>query len=422
MRRIYREPYVSVNPFLETSVFNLPLCAEMRQQIHAAALRAAAHGLCPARDTAPEHISPDRLKQQARWHGTTIYLAHPAEIDDIFNGVTLAIYRAVESLYCAQLGLSVEMVWRILSAMAGQASMPPVSYEAVWAICMYLDKRRLTSGRVIVECDGATWWLIQTQPNVFVPGEDNPSAYGAPVNITCVIELPSMRVLAFRIAYSSEAAFEQDALEMSATLAIHDALVSRRRPSRVKAAGLVWRLPAEIISEMEVVSLREACAQMQISVRRADGSLPVPAWLRGEWAQDLAGRCLQPDRLAALFDNHLTKLHGYGPLYTREQQNRQFPYQVRYHRDPDELFPALRNLLPLHGGYITAEGEVECGGLRYAHDLLVYWPGRQVTLRRSEYSSTQRTAPTTAWIYLEGEVLCQAKMRKTGSVLSGEKV
>jgi hypothetical protein len=237
---------------------------------------------------------------------------------------------------------------------------------------MYLDKRRLTRGRVIVECDGATWWLIQTQLNVFVPGEDKPSAHGAPANITCVIELPSMRVLAFRIAHSSEAASEQDELETSATLAMHDALVSRRRPSRAKAAGLVWRLPAEIISEMEVVSLREACAQMQISVRRADGPLPVPAWLRGEWAQDLARRCLQPDRLAALFDNHLTKLHGYGPLYTREQQNRKFPYQVRYHRDPDELFPALRNLLPLRCGYITAEGEVECDGLRYAHDLLVH--------------------------------------------------
>ncbi len=145
-----------------------------------------------------------------------------------------------------------------------------------------------------------------------------------------------------------------------------------------------------------------ACAQMQIRVQRREAPFPLPAVLRGEWASDLKGRHLEKDHLSVLFDNYLDKLHGHGPLSTRQQHERKFARQAGYNRDPDELFPALRNLLPLRHGQVTADGVVECDSLCYAHDLLVYWPGQPVTLRRSEYSRS------TAWVYLEDEVLCQA--------------
>jgi hypothetical protein len=158
-----------------------------------------------------------------------------------------------------------------------------------------------------------------------------------------------------------------------------------------------------------------ACAQMQIGVRRAEQPLPLSAVLRGEWASDLRGRRLRKDHLGVLFDNHLAKLHGHGPLSAREQQARTFARQVGYNRDPDEVFPALRNLLPMRAGYITADGVVECDGLRHTDDLLIYWPGCQATLRESEYSEPkalyphgQRAVPTMAWVYLDGEVLCRA--------------
>ena len=68
--------------------------------------------------------------------------------------------------------------------------------------------------------------------------------------------------------------------------------------------------------------------------------------------------------------------------------------------------PALRQLLPVHPGTIDADGAVEFDGLHYEDDLLKYWPGHRVQLRRSEQ------AEATAWVYLDGEVLCQAMARE----------
>jgi hypothetical protein len=402
----------ALSPGPNVSTLNLPMQTALCQQIHAAALQAAAHGLRTAQDTMPEHIPLARLQQQAHRHGATVYLAHPADVDDIFRGVTLAVYRAVEALYCSRLGRSVRMVWRILDAMAHHAGASSVGYEAVWAICQYLDKRHSDSCAVTIEHIDMVWWIAQTWPDVLMRCEGGSPALCAQAVITCVVACPSMQVLAFRIAN------EQDAPGANVSLVIHDAIVSQRRPSPTGAAGLVWRLPTEIVAEVDVTEeCQAACAQMQMGVRRAEQPLPLPAVLRGEWASDLRGRHLRKGHLGVLFDNHLAKLHGHGPLSAHEQQARTFARQIGYNRDPDEVFPALRNLLPMRAGYITADGVVECDSLRYSDDLLIYWPGHQVALRQSEYSPPelkarypheQRAAPTMAWVYLDGEVLCRA--------------
>ncbi len=398
---------MSGNPFgsgLNTSTLNLALRTELCQQIHAAAWRAAMQEATPAHRLPPGGpLRLTRLQQRTHWQGATLYLAHPADIDDIFQGVTLAVYRAIESLYCSRPGRSVNMVWRILDAMAHAAGEPPVSYEAVWAICQYLDERRSARCAVTTEYTEVAWWIAQTWPGVLTYPADGSSACCAQAALTCVIRSSPMQVLAFRIAD------EQAVPGANIALAIHDAIVSQRCPSSVGTAGLVWPIPTEIMAEVDVTEeCREACAQMQINLQRTDRPFPLPADLRGEWASDLKGRPLRQDHLSVLFDNYLGKRHGHGPLSMREQQERKFAHQVGYNRDPNELFPALRNLLPLRHGQITADGVVECDGLHYANDLLAYWPGQQVTLRQSEYSNV-------VWVYLEDEVLCQAATGGTGN-------
>jgi hypothetical protein len=45
-------------------------------------------------------------------------------------------------------------------------------------------------------------------------------------------------------------------------------------------------------------------------------------------------------------------------------------------------------------------------GLHYTEDLLTYWPGSRITVKRSEHTEA------VLWIYLGGEILCQAMARE----------
>ncbi len=125
------------NPFCVVSAFNLPLKAETCQQMHAGALRGAARNTQAY--AAPLSIAVDRLRAHARRYGPQVYLAHPAEIERLFRGVTLSVYQEIESLYCSRLGRNYATVYRILQAMALEAGIAPVEEEAIWAICMHLE-------------------------------------------------------------------------------------------------------------------------------------------------------------------------------------------------------------------------------------------------------------------------------------------
>ncbi|MBN1995084.1 MAG: Mu transposase C-terminal domain-containing protein [Anaerolineae bacterium] len=62
-------------------------------------------------------------------------------------------------------------------------------------------------------------------------------------------------------------------------------------------------------------------------------------------------------------------------------------------------------LLPEYDATISTKGEVVFEGLHFTDPLLKYWPKHQVTLRRSLHTEG------TAWIYLDGEILCEAKAK-----------
>jgi hypothetical protein len=287
------------------------------------------------------------------------------------------------------------MVWRIATAMADQAGVPPVEYEAVWAICLYLDERRTAGQDVTVERVSRPWQVVEITPDVSVEGRDG-STYRPP--IVCIVDTES-KVLAFRIA-------QEEQWEENVALAIYDALVSQRRPSREGAAGLTWQIPERLLTEVSLSpACRDACASIQIDVTPAPAGVPWPDFARSDWTHDLTGQPLRADQLARLFDNYLKKMHGYGPLSTQEDQDREFARLAGYNRDPAWQFPALRNFLPLRHRIIQ-DAAVECDGLHYTDELLALWPGQSVTLRRSE------ACEATAWVYLDGESVCQAMARE----------
>ncbi|MBU0492758.1 MAG: hypothetical protein KKA73_22315 [Chloroflexi bacterium] len=384
-------------PFEVVPVLNSPLQADICQRLHFTALRAAAQGL--RSDAIPGHISQAQLRQQAHWQGPTAYLAHPADVERIFCGVTLAVYQAIESLYCSRLERSIRMVWRILEAMARQEGIPTVEYEAVWAICLYLDERRAANSDVTIEQVGTTWQVALVAPDVRIQHGDAPARRPT---IACVMDTRSPRVLAFRIL--------DDDLEESISLALYDAIVSQRQPTREGVAGLTWRLPAHITTAEAEIDLpancQISCTRLGMAVTPANGTLPLLDSLRGDWTRDLPDRPLQQDHFAALFDNYLDKMQGYGPRRIQERQGREFVALVGYNRDPAWQFPALRDFLPLRPGRIAQDGSVEYDGLHYEDALLTYWLDRPVMLRQSEMSEAL------AWIYLDGEMLGQAGARE----------
>jgi hypothetical protein len=386
---------VSENPFLSNSALNLPLQPDICQQMHFTALQAVVNSPCS--DALPPHLSNDELRRRRRIQGGEACLAHPAHVEQVFSGVTLSVYQAIEELFCQRLGRNVHTVWCILEKMATQADSPAVKYEAVWSICQYLQERRQANADTTVEHTESTWQLIQICPDVII--QDMNDVYRP--TILCVLDTSALKVLSFRITHDPE-------IEETAALTLYDAIESKRRPSPNGSAGLIWQLPLELATEVGLTSSTEkALNQLGIdTVPDRSTTLPFVDTLRSGWDKDLTGRDLQKNRFVMIFDNYLQKVHGYGPMLERKYRDRDFTHLIGYNRDPAWQFPALRQFLPQRSGLIDQAGAVEYNNLHYEDELLAYWPGNQVALRRSQ------KAEAVAWIYLDEEILCQATARE----------
>ena len=373
-------------------LLDTPLTMEMYQRMHATALQRTMRGL--HLHAAPDHIDVEQLKQFVARIGFDGCLIHPSDVERIFAGVTLKTYQTIREIYCSRLGRSIAIVYRILQRLCQQESLPIPTYEAVWAVCLYLEKRRRESVDVSVVRTTGAWWIGTLSPAVRIPVEKD--AFYLP-GIVCIIDTQTQHMLAFRIA-------PLDTLAESIPLALYDAIAAQRQPHPFALAGLLWQLPRRIITE-ETLS-RECstiCKRMGIQVETTMCTQPLLEALRDTWATGLDGRILPRSQCAAILDSFLERIHGYGPIREGERRDEAFAQAQGYNQDPAALFPLLRALLPERKGMITDDGLVIDGYLRYADQLLHLWPRTQVTLRHSAHSTN------IAWIFLEGEVLCQAK-------------
>jgi hypothetical protein len=386
------------NPFRVASAFNLPLKAETCQQFHADALRRATRN--PQAYATPSGVPITELRAHARRYGPQAYLAHPAEIERLFRGVTLSVYQEIESLYCSRIGRSCATVYRILRAKALEAGVAPVEEEAVWAICMHLEELRAQRTAVTVERAASTWWLTQL---ALASSSDSSgaSAHDGTQHLgTLVIDTDAPRALAFR-------AGERRAEAQLRSLAIYDAIALERRPAPLGAGGLVWRVPSCLVVERELpLDCQRGCSSLGIPVERATRSLPLVEELRACWAGEQARRAITPGRCALVFESVLNRVFGTSPQRAREEREHALGRLIGYAQDPAELFPALRAFLPAQAAMIGQDGEVAFDGLHYVERLLSYWPGSPATVRRSEQTEAA------LWVYLEAEILCQAKARE----------
>lgn len=382
------------NPFQSSSQLNGALSRDLCQQIHYNALNAVALGKC--REDLPERLSIEILQQTMRSLGRNALIAHPGDLEVLYQGLTLAVYQTIATLYCSRLQRSIPMVWRILSAYAARVGVAPISYEAVWSICVYLSERRCDSIKVTIQYVSERWDIFLIRPNVRIQAGENTSTSSV---IACVADAQKRKFLAFRVAHPDQVA-------AATTLALYDALIYRRQPAQDGAAGVQWFIPEQIVAQETIAgSLRQACMSLKINLNEVCGEAPMLEALSDGWERDLRDRVLSKRRLAATFDNYLVKVHGYGPVRAYQQCNRDYDHLKGYGQDPAAIFPALRTLLPIHQGLIK-QGVVVFDDLHYEDDLLSFWDGHAVELRRSEASEA------IAWVYLNGNILCQAMARE----------
>jgi hypothetical protein len=390
---------MNLNPFDCGSTPNAPLAQDICQQIHCIALQRAVRD--QHIDSLPNSVPLEQLCYRIRWLGSEGYLLHPSDIERIFQGVSLSMYQEIETLYVSRTERSIKMVGRIVQAMAKRAGVVPVDYEAIWAICAFLYDRRVLETQVTIEHTDTTWWVVQICLDIQIQNGNTDLYHPC---IACVLDTQPPKVLAFRVARDmSDTA--------SVSLALYDALVAQRRPAQIGAAGLSWSLPTRVVVIGAVYrDCQQACKVAGITTETAQNLpsnlQPLVSASQRDWVQMFTGDVLQAGRFELLFDSYLYRVHSYSPLRVREQQVSKFSHLVGYNRDPAWQFPALRWLLPAHLGIISSEGTAIYDGLHYTDDLLSYWPGHPVIIRRSEH------AEVGAWIYLDGEVLCQAMARE----------
>src|SRR5258708_25157427 len=278
---------MSSKPFFASGTSAVALEREDCQRIHFFALRAAARGKRP--EAIPESVPLEELSARARLDGAEVYLIHPADIERLFAGVTLAVYRTVRSLYCSRVGRSIKMVWRVLCAMACAAGAAIIPYETVWAVCLSLEEHRKESVAVPVERGGDTWWVGLTTPDISIQ-EETARAY-QPLIVWCV-EASASRALSFRIA-------PLDAATENAALALYDAVMARRRPQPRVPTGLIWHLPKRIITTVHLSQhCVAACMRGGIPVEESTEDIPFLERIRETWERGVAGRTLRASHCA----------------------------------------------------------------------------------------------------------------------------
>lgn len=389
-------PPTSEPPWERTGGLNAPLQSDLCQQMYVAALHQAINGR--NREMVPASLPVAELRQLTRRYGPQIYVADETVLAHLFGELTLALYQAIEALYCSRLKRTGVMVWRILDQMARATGGKAPPYEAVWIICEYLARKRDELTAVTQTHLQHPWWLVELRLEAWLL---DPGSAPYQPTLICVLETQPARVLASWVGPP------QQRIEGGMS-ALYDALVSLRVPAPDGAGGLQWQVPSSLQSELPLSEpLRAACASLALEIEPlGERSFPFLEALRSRWDRDLAQRKLTTHQLMLLFDTHLARHHGYGPLRARRERDQRFRGHLGYNREPAWQFPALRSLLPHVPARIAANGSIPYGGLHYVDELLAYWPESAITLVRSPATEAF------VWVYLEGEILCQAGARE----------
>ena len=374
---------------------NALLQPDMQQRILFVALQTA---VTQQRITnTPSRFDLNQLREQERMWGADIYLCHPHDVQQLFTHVTSATYGQIQTLYLERHGRTIPMVHKILNRFLAVKDQPPISYEAVWAVCLYLHQRWLETTTVTYKFENTSWQIIQFA----LKEEVWQNFLEEPIYVTVVINLARQIVCAYRISGQNHKARDLH-------LTLYDALVIGRRPDSKGAAGLLWSFPQQIMMQAYDQTLEAFCADLGINIVFEPSSATqfTQSLINQAWVQGLETKLNSKQRVATLFGTHLYHIHGHDPYRHQQQLDREYSYSTGFQRDPCWQFPQLKQLLPTFDSQVATDGSVQSDGLRYESEWL------KLFLHHDVQVQTSQTAESTAWIYLDGEFLCEAYARE----------
>jgi hypothetical protein len=370
------------------------LSAEICQQIYYGAIRNAMQsGLGK---TYPHANSWDHMMSAVRTLGPSVLIMHPAEIASIFEGVGISIFLLIESLFCSRADRTISMVTQIVNQHQKSMNLPTISELAVWAICLYLlPKHNETIG---VSKEYQSKWLVEVLDwQIYVTSSTmelyQPSA-------VAVVDIDKNRVISLVICRSKE-------ISNAIALAVLNAVISQRSPSKDGFAGLVWCLPQKVISNIDLdLKVNRFFKDVDIDFVRAEEHSSIVSEIQGVWEKDLRNREITEIKFSLILDNFLYRKFGYSPLIQQRDLKRDYVRRIGYSRDPLWQFPQLRMLLERKPVQVGGDATVRFGVRQYRNELLAYWANKNVEILVSP------PQPRFAWVYdLGGEVICQASAR-----------
>ncbi len=333
------------------------------------------------------------VRDLAGVYGQEVYILDQSRAEQLFRGVTLAVYQEAQRLFSSPVFRSHHVVWRILSKLAEEAQVLPPTPEAIWAICGYLStSRNERVGPWVVQSD-ARWQLSYILPDVIVSS----GTVRTRPEITCIIDEQFGKVVAFHRRKIGEA------FEESIATTLYDALCAQRQPAPLTPGGLVWSPPRQLrINAANLQHVANCCAELGISILGAAAQHPIVDDIQGAWARTLTGRILSAEHFDLMLDTYLKKRYRIGPRTTADDADYAFRHLDGYNRDPALMLPPIRWLLPAYDATIDEHVAVTIAGRRYRDDLLRFWTDTPVTTRVSRHD------PHFAYIYLDGKILCVA--------------
>lgn len=373
------------------SIWNQPLSEDLCQQIIFEAIR----NLFVQRieDPFPDKVLEVRIKELSKTYGPNMYLFHPADSKELFDGVSLAIYKRIQTLFCSRIGRTTSMVAKIINRTQIEKGLPPVNEIAIWAMCGSMYRKREESMDVSKSYVDTNWVLEKVDWKVSVVDANgeiyNPSA-------VIVSDLAGNKIIAVQICKNNE-------IESAIVLAVYEAIIANRYGSRDGVAGVIWKLPIRLSTSVNLNSKVESFLEMIGVATTQYQPIGFVKDISDVWEADLLDRVIPEQKLSLILDNYLYRKFNYAPMLTKKDMDHSSRGLMGYSRDPLWQFPALRILFDKVSAVVGKNGMIAVGRWVYQDELLNLWTEQSVDILVSPSDAHS------AWVFdLTGEVICQA--------------
>ena len=328
---------------------------------------------------------------------SSAFLYNHSQIEEIFDGMTIAEYDAIADLFLSPVGRSYSTIQSILSRLASAAGVRPLTEEAVWVICQNLTPKFRQKFRPTILVRERVWDVTVTSVSIATDYK-----VGKPVsNMVSVIIWMEDTIVGAGLVRVEE-------IIQEVGIGLFETITSQRTQDPYSQGGILWNLPYLIRGSKQVLAaIDPACQKLGIqteSVSETGEAInEVMEKIQVDWNHNMPTEAKSIAQWNLIFDTYLATTVGLGPKNQTEHQQYLWRNHPKLSLDPGTIFPELRLLIPSYPVAVQENGVIYHNQIRYIDPLLSLWEGEDLTLRPSP-SSFQR-----GWVYTNNEIICELK-------------